>query len=350
MPTSIDPRRRSSPPPLPSIPTRLPGRVASFLRQRGIDPAPLVERFGLPRTLERDPFVFFGAGQIAPLLAAAEALSGDPFLAVHVAESAGHDSFGTLLFACSGGDGRTALDRYVRYFGSFHAELLATVEHREAGSLVKIAMPGRAECLGRAFNEHWAVSLTIAARHLTEARVAPESVHLAHADSRSRGELIRLLGTSSILFDQGYNGLMFGRGDLSRRTRDKEAPVDALLHRYSLAVPLAPAGVGGLRGRVREAIASTLSEGEPGIQPIARSLGMSARTLQRRLSESALTFQQVLDELRRDIAVPHVRRGELSLDAIALQLGYSQLSAFLRAFRRWTGATPRELRSAPPES
>lgn len=348
MPTPIAPPRRSSPPEAPGslVPTRLVGRVCSYLRAGGIDPGPLIERHRLPRTLEADPFVLVTAEVLRSFLEGAEELSGDPFLGLHAAEVAGHDALGTLVFACSGCDGRTALDRYVRYFGSFHADLTATVDHREEGSLLKVTLPGAPDCLGRSWNEHWAASVTLAARGLAEARFAPQSVCLAHADDRSRSELTRILGTGCIQFGQGYNALMFGRHDRARTLRNDGAPIDALLGRFALSAPIAASGFSGLRGRLREVMAGALPEGEPTVGQVARSLGMSARTLQRRLSASALTFQQVLDELRRDLALPRVQRGELSLDAIAAELGYSQVSAFFRAFRRWTGATPRALRSS----
>ena len=76
----------------------------------------------------------------------------------------------------------------------------------------------------------------------------------------------------------------------------------------------------------------------------ARRLGMSPRTLQRRLAEQHTTFAKLLDELRREIAEHELRTTRASVDEIAYITGYSEASTFERAFKRWTHKTPREYR------
>ena len=77
---------------------------------------------------------------------------------------------------------------------------------------------------------------------------------------------------------------------------------------------------------------------------MAKALGMSARTLQRRLASESLTFAQVQEEARRAAAMPLLRDPDLTSVEIALRLGFSSRTAFLRAVKRWTGKTPGELR------
>ena len=72
---------------------------------------------------------------------------------------------------------------------------------------------------------------------------------------------------------------------------------------------------------------------------------MSVRTLARRLGELGVSFAQILDELRYDLALRYLRDPNLSLSQIAFLLGYSELSAFSHAFRRWTKTTPGEWRT-----
>ena len=73
---------------------------------------------------------------------------------------------------------------------------------------------------------------------------------------------------------------------------------------------------------------------------VAHELGMSVRTLARRLGDLGVSFAQILDELRHDLALRYLRDPNLSLSQIAFLLGYSELSAFSHAFRRWTRTTP----------
>lgn len=78
----------------------------------------------------------------------------------------------------------------------------------------------------------------------------------------------------------------------------------------------------------------------PDLEQIARQLHASPQTLRRRLREEGTSFQEIKDQLRRDLAIYHLGRDALSIQAIAEQLGFSEASAFHRAFKKWTGLTP----------
>ena len=100
----------------------------------------------------------------------------------------------------------------------------------------------------------------------------------------------------------------------------------------------------GLDQRVRIQVSQSLSEGVPKISDIAAKLGMSGRTLQRRLSDQGHSFQTLVDESRRQLAERLLKQTEYSLAEIAYLTGFSEQSAFSRAFKRWAGQTPRSYR------
>jgi AraC-like DNA-binding protein len=89
----------------------------------------------------------------------------------------------------------------------------------------------------------------------------------------------------------------------------------------------------------RLALETELALGHTNVNALAKSLGTSARTLQRRLAARRTTFQDLLDDVRRELALGHLARGRSVTDT-AFLLGFSELSAFSRAFRRWTGRAP----------
>lgn len=95
---------------------------------------------------------------------------------------------------------------------------------------------------------------------------------------------------------------------------------------------------------LKEALVRSLHDGMPTLEQVALRLAISPRTLQRRLEEIELNFQQLLDRTRAELARGYLLDGNLSLSEIALLLGYSEQSAFNRAFKRWTGQTPKSLR------
>lgn len=98
--------------------------------------------------------------------------------------------------------------------------------------------------------------------------------------------------------------------------------------------------------QVRVQVAQSLSEGVPMLSDIASYLGMSGRTLQRRLSEQGYSFQTLVDESRRQLAKRLLQQTEFSLVEVAFMTGFSEQSAFTRAFKRWAGQTPRSFRIA----
>lgn len=97
-------------------------------------------------------------------------------------------------------------------------------------------------------------------------------------------------------------------------------------------------------------IANTLSEGIPTLADIASGMGMSARTLQRRLADQGHTFQSLVDEARRQLAEKFLTDTRYSIAQVAFLTGFSEQSAFTRAFKRWAGKTPGSYRDEAHES
>jgi AraC-like DNA-binding protein len=83
------------------------------------------------------------------------------------------------------------------------------------------------------------------------------------------------------------------------------------------------------------------------VEDVARDLGMSKRTLARRLSEDGLNFTEILQQLRHDLALRYLEDRKLHVSKIAWLLGFGAVSAFTHAFKRWSGKTPSQMRSAP---
>ncbi|MDH4873589.1 AraC family transcriptional regulator [Pseudomonas sp. BN515] len=99
-----------------------------------------------------------------------------------------------------------------------------------------------------------------------------------------------------------------------------------------------------LTTRIGMVIEANLASGRVGLEQVATELHMSKRTLQRRLQELDLEFAELVEEIRQALAIELVRQSPRSLTEIAQQLGYNEASSFTRAFRRWTGLSPREFR------
>jgi AraC-like DNA-binding protein len=100
------------------------------------------------------------------------------------------------------------------------------------------------------------------------------------------------------------------------------------------------------RAQVEKLLLPVLRTGEASVEVVARKLGVSRQTLFRKLREEGVTFERVLDELRQKLAVTYLRTEKMSVNETAYLLGFSDPAAFSRAFKRWTGSSPRTLRNA----
>ncbi len=149
-----------------------------------------------------------------------------------------------------------------------------------------------------------------------------------------------------VRFDQPRTELVFDARLLATSLGSADPALCAILERHMMGlIDGVPAVEEVFTARVRQAVVSSLRDGTPTAQSIAKGLGCSARTMHRRLAEEGGgAFQELLDDVRREAAVRHLREGRIEISGIAFVLGFSEVSAFYRAFKRWTGRTPVEYR------
>lgn len=168
----------------------------------------------------------------------------------------------------------------------------------------------------------------------------PVEVLLSHA-APARGAVYRQFFHAPVQFDALSTALLFSAEDLAKpmigREREK--------HRLEAAAAAASSKLAiGFDEQVRWTIRSSLAVGTMTIAPVADALGMSRRTLNRRLAESGLTFAALLQEVRFRTARQLLVDSATPLAEIATALGYGDASAFSTAFRSWSGVSPSEWR------
>jgi AraC-like DNA-binding protein len=187
-------------------------------------------------------------------------------------------------------------------------------------------------------------ALLSACREMIGAPVTPLLVQLSYRQPADVKEYERFFG-APLEFGSLTSSFLLRSEDLARRL----AVADTTLVGYlETLADQTLAGIGterSLRERVRRALWSELSERTPTLDGVARSLGVSARTLQRQLRQEGVTFAKLLAELRREMAPSLLRDGQNSVSEVAFLLGYEDPSAFRRAFQRWFGRSPRSFRS-----
>jgi AraC-like DNA-binding protein len=176
-------------------------------------------------------------------------------------------------------------------------------------------------------------------QHLTGVAFSPRSVALTCTRPSDDTEHKRVFG-ATVRFSQPSAHLELDRALLDLRIQGVDPNLAAVLDRYAqqrlAELPRVVDLVDELRQRIRQALRGTV----PDAATLARQMGMSTRTLSRRLHEHGLTYQEVVDEARRELALRHLLNKDLKVLEVAFLLGFSEVSTFYRAFRRWTGTTP----------
>ncbi len=126
--------------------------------------------------------------------------------------------------------------------------------------------------------------------------------------------------------------------------RDEDPAMSRLMERYAEEWLARLGGQASLVEQIRRHIYTELGNGVPSAEAIARPLGLSERSLSRRLRAEGLSYLEIVDSVRRELALVYLRNRSLKMAEVAFLLGFSELSAFYRAFRRWTGMTPAQVR------
>lgn len=167
----------------------------------------------------------------------------------------------------------------------------------------------------------------------------PELIHLHHPPQGAEAEYLRIFGCE-VAFQQSENAIVLSDDILDLPLRDADPEVHKLARsRMQRAVTQYHAR-DNLLDQVRLEIQKCLQDGVPQLEPIADELGVKPWTLRRQLRAENTDFSSMLEEERRRLACDWLLHSERSVNQIALDLGYSEQSAFNRAFKRWFGMTP----------
>ena len=238
-----------------------------------------------------------------------------------------------------------ALDRLVRYVLVLSDTL--EYEFRDLPDGRVFALTGRPHHRrGAALaNECALAAVTSMLRQSVGVALTPDLVTFGHAAPPTDAPHRTFFGCP-VEFDADTDGLHFGTAKLAQPTLLGDDGLSAyLLSR--LDDLKATTSRRTLAAEVRAAVAAALPDGQPNKSQVARRLGMSERSLHRRLADDGHTFQDIATQARRDAAESLLRSSDHTLADVAFLTGFSDQTAFSRAFKRWTGHTPAAFRQQP---
>lgn len=168
-------------------------------------------------------------------------------------------------------------------------------------------------------------------------------VFFEHACDTEVSRYETLLG-APVHFNADFSGVELSLPALQVRMSGADAGLREIMDKQAAALLETFDSRVNLVSEVRSVLARILPDGEPALERVAQQLSLSDRTLQSRLREAGMTFTAVIEDVRRSLAKLYLQQTNVTLMDIAFLLGFSEQSAFSRAFRRWEGESPQSWR------
>jgi AraC-like DNA-binding protein len=320
--------------------------VERAIAATGIDSHRVLELADIDPARIADPSLRLGLMDYCRLFDIAARETGDDFFGARFGRWFTPEDFsvvGTLVVSApTVRDALSALARNYRWIQE-NSSLQFTV-HRGFASLEYQI------CDARILHKHQDAELTIAAlcgliRHFLGPAWQPLETHFEHGRGGLRRDYQSIFGDT--VFDQGTNAILIDVASLDlpmpQRNARNFAEVQSLVSRQLAAVD----SEAGRRsdpdsrlGLLAHIIESQCKSGDASVSAVARRMGLTVHGLRRLLKECNVAYDELVVSVRQTVAMRHVESSDYDLTTIALMLGYSELSAFSRAFKRWHGQSP----------
>jgi AraC-like DNA-binding protein len=315
----------------------------AYAIKQQLEVGPLLKKAGLtPQHIDDSALRLSVKSQIAFLNIVAASV-GDDLLGFHLAQDYDLREIGMLYYVMASSETLgDALQRATRYSRTVNEGMQLKYRENERLSIT-FEYIGVARHQDRHQIEFFMVSLARLVRQLSGSNLFPERVNITHHRDRFHADFRKFFGCD-VAFGSGTDEIAFSSTMRPTPLASADSFLNALLIaqcEHTRANRLRPAE---LRISLENEIVPLLPHGNAQAPAIARKLGMSQRTLARRLASEGISFTAVLDELRRDLAKHYLSEAGVPITTIAWLLGYQEVSAFTHAFKRWTGKTPKQAR------
>lgn len=231
-------------------------------------------------------------------------------------------------------------ERYARVLSSVSTYQVRDVEE---GILMQLHREGERRLGLRLSNEATIASIAAISQEVSTGEFRPTAIYFRHKAPGSAVAHDRHFGCP-VSFGIEMDALLVSKEQMLRPNRLGDLSISTFFDTHLDEELSKYDDSASLERRVRIQISQGLSAGVPRVSDVAACLGLSGRTLQRRLSERGYSYQALVDECRRELAQRLLEGTEYPLAQVAFLTGFSEQSAFNRAFKRWAGQTPRSYR------
>ena len=332
-----------------SIP-RATGGIARMacarLGEMGKDPATVLAQAGMTTEEARNPAIRLEVRAQIRLLELAAGELQDELLGFHLARSFDLREIGLLYYVLASSERlEDALRNAERYSRILNEGIRLRFSLQDRAATIALDYVNVDRGADRHQIEFWLVALVRMCRQVTDTRLAPSQLKMRHFRDGTPAEFRAFFG-SDVEFGADGDAVSFPAQLAALPVAGRDDYLNEMLQRYAEEALAHSSGQRPtLRSKVEETLPALLPHGSAVASQVARRLGMSSRTLSRKLGEEGTSFAEILDQFRAALAKHYLDDESLSVSEIAWLLGYREVSSLTHAFKRWTGRTPRQFRA-----
>lgn len=315
-----------------------------YLEHCGIDPEPIFKKAGIEPELISNPNARINIDRVDKLWSDVVTIIDDPTFGVKMVEHWHPSMMGAVGYAwLVSSTLRRALGRIDRYIHTVTEGLDTKLEDTPAGLKLSFYIDDSVNAQPQQHTLIIAVVMHMCRFNFGDELVASE-IHLARAEPENAKEIFDFF-RCDVCFDAEVDSITIAAADADIELSSANKQI-ALMHDEMLMKYLIEIKKGNLVDQIKKIILENLPDGQVTEQLVASELNLSERSMQRRLQEHQTTFRFLLDSVREMIAKQYIENPMNRMIDVAFLLGFSEQSAFSRAFKKWTGNTPIEYRNS----
>ncbi|WP_250431772.1 AraC family transcriptional regulator [Pontibacter ruber] len=321
--------------------------VLHVLRLKGHDAESIARAAGIKPEQLQDVNARITIAQMVALWQTAVQVTGDPDVALHVSEAVNPTSAGLIAYVMMNALTLHESLRKLCKYQDIVCEGIRTslqVQQQEAHVVLQVVSPALTD------PRHAIDSEMVIYKNAFEALVGQKlpfrQALFAYTQPESITEHQRIFAGAELVFGAAVSGFVFDTEYLQLPVVSPNPELNLLFEQYANEYLQRLREPKSMAEKVQRELARLLKGEEPSITTVARSLAVSVRSLQARLHEENTSYQALLDEVRKELALRHLQSGRHTVSDVAYLLGFSEPSAFSRSFKKWTGLPPQHYRQS----
>ncbi|MDB9822218.1 AraC family transcriptional regulator [Deltaproteobacteria bacterium] len=320
-------------------------RLIYYISSQGINPEALFKKAGIDQSITDKRDDKMPLEDYYQILDCALDLTEDPYFGLHMGETGKIDDLSILGYVMSNcrtlGD---ALEKAYKYFGIIGSNLNIDlkVEKKYSKLIFEMRQHFPYSCIRHCIDTALTSFFNMIG-NITSTPVEVKEVWIKADAPEDRGEYKRIFNCP-VLFGQPISALILLSSDLATPLNYPNPELLSLLEHHAKSFLNKIDENDNLSRKISLLLFEKIQQNNPSVEEVSKSLGMSVRVLQKRLKKEETTFSQLATNVREELAKSYLAERHYTVDDITYLVGFSEPSAFRRAFKMWTGLTPRQYR------